>query len=224
MRFALRHTLYASLPALVLAACGEAGEDDAERAAREASDAAHSAGEAIEEGWKSGDDERAELAEETGEAVEAAGAQVRAEWHEHRNDRRAALEAAGDHVAAAGAAVASGLGAAVDAYARTVDDGVDADDFHDTEPRFDQFATQDEPVGEEPLDGSIELEAEAEVDLEGSQEAEAEAEIEIDRDDGDREYVPSHKLEVEIHPCAEHDREACDHTEEEHAQCTPERG
>lgn len=125
MRFALRHTFYASLPVLLLAACGEAGEDDAQRAAREAADAAQSAGEAVEEGWRSGGDERARLAEETGEAVVAVKAQVRAEWAEHRADRQAALETAGDHVAAAGAAVANGLDAAVDAYADTVDDGVE---------------------------------------------------------------------------------------------------
>ena len=44
MRFALRHTIYASLPALALAACGEAGEDDAERAAREVAGAFRDAG------------------------------------------------------------------------------------------------------------------------------------------------------------------------------------
>ncbi|MGJ3232130.1 MAG: hypothetical protein ACFE0P_10055 [Oceanicaulis sp.] len=222
MRFALRHTIYASLPALVLAACGEAGEDDAERAAREAADAAQSAGEAIEEGWESGDDERAVLAEETGEAVMAVKAQVRAEWHEHRPDRRAALEAAGDHVAAAGAALASGLDAAADAYARTVDDGVDADDFRTADIRFERFETQDERVSAEPLDGSIELEAEAEIDLEGAEEAEAE--LEIDRDDGDREYIPTHELEVDVHPCVDQDEESRDDAEDAPARCTPERG
>lgn len=226
MGFALRHTFYASLPALMLAACGEAGEDDAQRAAREAGDAARSAGEAIEENWESGDDERAELARETGEAAQAVKAQVRAEWVEHRADRRAALEAAGDHVAAAGAAVASGLDAAAEAYARTVDDGVDAADFRGREPDFSTFTYEDEAVNAEPLDGSIELETEADIES-GAVEAEAEDALrgaQIDRGDGDREYVPSHELDIDPHPCAEHDHETCDHTEEEHARCTPERG
>ena len=215
MRAALRNSLYAGAAALSLAACGEAGEDDAERAAREAADAAQSAGEAIEEGWRSGDDERGEIAEETGEAVEAVAAQVRSEWAAARDERRAALETAGDHVGAAGAALAEGFEAAAEAYAANVDDGVDIADFRGREPDFDRFAYQDEPVGDAPLDGSIALDEESDPVLAGDA---------IDRDDGDREYVPSHELDVEPHPCAEHDHETCDHTDAEHARCTPERG
>ncbi len=249
MTYALRTMMYAGLPALALAACDDAGDDDAERAAREAAGAARSAGEAVQEGWESGDDDaeraareaagaarsageavqegwesgdddRSELAEETGEAVDAMKAQVSAEWHEHRGDRRAALEAAGDHAEAAAAAVASGLDAAAETYARTVGESA-ADENARTgeEPEFGPFAYQDERVGEEPLNGSIEIGAGSGSTLAGAEDAEAEPRGEIDRD-----YVPSHRLDLEPHPCADHDHETCSHTHEEHARCTPERG
>ncbi|XBQ17579.1 MAG: hypothetical protein ABL308_06765 [Oceanicaulis sp.] len=203
-----------AVSALALAACGEAGDDDAARAAREAGDAAQSAGEAMREGWESGDDERDEIAEETAEAMDAVAAQVRSEWVEHRHDRLDALESAGDHVGAAGAALGSGLEAAADAYARAVSDDDDPADFRGREPDLDAFE-RDVQVNDQPLDGSIEVEGETE--LEGAGEP-------IDRDDGDREYVPSFELDIDVHPCAEHDHDTCDHTDAEHARCTPERG
>ncbi len=143
--------------ALILSACGDAGDDDARRAAQEAGDAAQSAGEAVEQNWESGEDERAELAEETGDTLNAVTARVRSEWDETRPQREAALETAGDHAAAAGAAVSQGFDAAVEAY----------------------------------TDG-----------LEARRQA----------------------SETDIDPCVAHDRETCDHTEEEHARCTLEDG
>jgi len=119
------------------------------------------------------------------------------------------------NVEAAGSAVAQGLDAAVDAYARTLDEGRDRADFRGREPDFDAFASQGDAVTEEPVDGSVKPEGGA--GLDGAPNAEG-----VDREDGDREYVPSHALDVEAHPCAEHDHDTCDHTDAEHAQCTPE--
>ncbi|MGX6648832.1 hypothetical protein ACWCOP_12925 [Maricaulaceae bacterium MS644] len=147
------------LCALILSACGDAGDDDARRAAQEAGDAAQSAGEAVEQSWESGEDERAALAEdgaalaeESGERLKAVTARVRSEWDETRSEREAVLETAGDHAAAAGSAVTEGFDAAVAAYTEGLQARRQASD-----------AAPD--------------------------------------------------------PCVAHDRETCNHTEEEHARC-----